>query len=351
MFLANKDYIASLLQAQKSVIADITFQARKAMNPDLEKRYGERDIQKFYADCSFHVDFLSRAISYDSPVIYTDYLLWTKRLFMHLPISPQSLADFFRTFTDVVVNEVDPEQQFGLRQYVDKAMLTFKEPMIESTSFLDSSNPHGIISSHVLAMLLAGERDKATKYIRNVVQSGTSIRDCYINIIQPLQYEVGRLWHEGKISVGQEHFVTAASQVLMSQFYSSIMDHPNNHKRIVTACISGEQHEVGLRMVSDLMELEGWDTMFLGANTPLETIPETALAWKADLLAISVTLALHLDKMKELIDLCRVQIPQLKIMVGGYPFNLDNELWRKMGADGYANNALNAISTAESLIG
>ncbi|MDD4310060.1 MAG: cobalamin-dependent protein [Candidatus Cloacimonetes bacterium] len=348
--LTNKDYIANQLKARKSVIAERTFEARKAINTNMEKRYREKDIPKFYADCSFHVDFLSQAISYESPVIFTDYLLWTKRLFQHLPISSQSLVDFFHTFAVIVSSEVDPEHQYGLKQYMDTAMLKFHEPLCETTSFLDTSSPYGILSSNVLALLLAGDKDKATNYILDMVQSGTSIRDCYINIIQPLQYEVGRLWHEGKISVGQEHYVTAASQVVMSQFYSAIMDHPDNHKRIVSACISGEQHEVGLRMVSDLMELEGWDTMFLGANTPLETIPETTLAWKADLLAISVTLAIHLDKLSELIKLCRVQIPHLKVMVGGYPFNLDPELWRKIGADGFANNALNAISTAESLI-
>ncbi|MDP2400825.1 MAG: cobalamin-dependent protein, partial [Actinomycetota bacterium] len=245
---------------------------------------------------------------------------------------------------------VDPERKSGLKEYLDDAMLAFSQPVELSVTFLDEGSQYGPIAGHVLDLLLLGHKEQASKYILETVNAGTSIRDCYLKIIQPLQYEIGRLWHAGKISVGQEHYVTAASQMIMSQFYPAIMDHPSSGKRIVTACISGEQHELGLRMVSDLLELEGWDTMFLGANTPLSTIPETVLEWKAGLLAISVTLSTHLDKLEQLIQLCRIQTPATKIMVGGYPFNLDKHLWHKMGADGYADDAVSTIGVAGKLL-
>lgn len=351
MLLANKDELAALLLTKKPIISEKTYQMRLAANPNMQKRYQAQDILKFYTDCGFHIDFLSRAISYDSPAIFTDYLLWVRRLFQHLPVSQESIQAFFHTFAEVIAEEVDSEQQYGLRQYLDEALFHFAEPFSEAATYLDESKPYGKIARHVLDTLLAGNKLDASKYVMDTVKSGMSIRDCYLYIIQPLQYEVGRLWHAGMISVGLEHYVTAASQMLMSQFYPVIMDHPDTGKRIVAACISGEQHEVGLRMVSDLMELEGWDTVFLGANTPLETIPQTARDMKADLLAVSVTLSIHLDKLKELIKLCRVQAPNLKIMVGGYPFNLDKELWNKIGADAYAEDALNAIAVAGKLIG
>ena len=49
--------------------------------------------------------------------------------------------------------------------------------------------------------------------------------------------------------------------------------------------------EIGARMVADFFEMEGWDTCFLGANTPKESIIETIRAQKADLVALSDTVA------------------------------------------------------------
>ena len=39
---------------------------------------------------------------------------------------------------------------------------------------------------------------------------------------------------------------------------------PKNGLKFVGSCIDEENHEVGLRMVSDILELDGWDTYFFG---------------------------------------------------------------------------------------
>jgi methanogenic corrinoid protein MtbC1 len=41
---------------------------------------------------------------------------------------------------------------------------------------------------------------------------------------------------------------------------------------------------------------------------------------------------------------------EVKILVGGYPFVVDRELWRQIGADAMANNADDAIATANQLV-
>lgn len=348
--MPRNDELAALLIEKQDIICDRTFARRLALNPEFEKRYQGVNKAKFYSDCRYHLDYLSIALAYDSPVLFSDYLLWVKQLFNHLPISQASLTAFFSTFLEVIGDELDHERQYALKQYLSMALSVMNEPISEAASFVNEVNSHSQKATQVLNLLLSGDRAEAYKYVQNLVAGGMSIRDCYLNIIQPIQYEVGRLWHTGEISVGQEHYVTAASQMIMAQFYPVIFNHPNTGKRMIAACISGEQHEVGLRMVSDLMELEGWDTMFLGANTPIETIPQAAISRNADLLAVSVTISTHLNKLKQLITVCRNEVPQLKIMVGGYPFNLDKELWHKLGADAYANDATSAIRVAESLV-
>jgi methanogenic corrinoid protein MtbC1 len=41
---------------------------------------------------------------------------------------------------------------------------------------------------------------------------------------------------------------------------------------------------------------------------------------------------------------------KLKILVGGYPFKIAKELWKSVGADGFAYNATDAVGLANRLI-
>ena len=71
-----------------------------------------------------------------------------------------------------------------------------------------------------------------------------------------------------RISVAEEHFCTAATQWIMAGLYRRAFHRTQGKRRLVGACVSGEPHEIGTRMVCDVLQLEGWDTYYFGANTP-----------------------------------------------------------------------------------
>jgi methanogenic corrinoid protein MtbC1 len=60
----------------------------------------------------------------------------------------------------------------------------------------------------------------------------------------------------------------------------------------------------------------------------------------------------HLTRVREIVESVRAEGDDVRIpiMVGGYPFNLDDELWRKVGADGYAPDARSAVDVAAGLV-
>jgi len=67
---------------------------------------------------------------------------------------------------------------------------------------------------------------------------------------------------------------------------------------------------------------------------------------RPDATEISVTVTINLLKAIELIDKIRKdeEMSDIKILVGGYPFNIDKELWKKVGTDLYVPNALKTSS-------
>jgi methanogenic corrinoid protein MtbC1 len=183
------------------------------------------------------------------------------------------------------------------------------------------------------------------------VQDGTSVRDIYIQVFQRVQREVGQLWQTNQISVAQEHFCTAATQMIISQLYPYIFTSDRKERRVVVSCVGGELHEIGARMVADFFEMGGWDSYFLGANTPLSSILKTITEQRADILAISATMTFHVDKVAEIIRSLRANPDNTTlVLVGGYPFNLSPDLWHKIGADGYAPDADSAVPAAERML-
>lgn len=160
------------------------------------------------------------------------------------------------------------------------------------------------------------------------------------------------MWQLGQLSVAQEHYSTSVTQLAMSQLYPKIFSSFSKGKKALTTCIGDELHELGIRMVADLLELNGWDTIHLGSNTPISEIINLVKEENIDLLAISATLPNQLDQSKNLIKALRKndELSELKIMVGGRLFIQSDELWRKIGADGFAVNAKEAVKVADSLL-
>jgi methanogenic corrinoid protein MtbC1 len=155
-----------------------------------------------------------------------------------------------------------------------------------------------------------------------------------------------------QLSVAQEHYCTAATQLIMSQLYPQIFAAERVGHRLVATCVSGELHEIGVRMVADLLEMEGWDTYYLGANTPADSVIRALVEREAQLLGISATITFHVSSVADLIARLRASDAgrTVKVLVGGYPFNVSRDLWRQVGADGCAHDAQGAVELAKEMV-
>lgn len=222
----------------------------------------------------------------------------------------------------------------------------------EYSSLHQEDNPLADLATEYLDTLLDGERRTASQLILDAVEEGVSVKEIYLHVFQPCQHEIGRLWQTNQVSVAEEHYVTAATQLIMSQLYSRVFSTQKTGRRLVATCVSGELHEIGVRMVADFFEMEGWDAYYLGANTPTESILETLETREADVLAISATITFNLEAMTEMIAEVRESDvgKSVKILAGGRPLNVAEGVWKKVGADSYAPDAQEAIKTAEQLL-
>lgn len=218
----------------------------------------------------------------------------------------------------------------------------------ETSSFVTP----GSLAARYLACLLAADRDAATALIDDVRRDGVSVRELYLDVIQPTQYEVGRLWELDRLSVAEEHYCTGVSQLVIARLYPSWLKVPApNAPRALVACVDCELHELGARMVADFLEMDGWDTLYIGATCPARAAAALVHGRRTELFAISCALTAHLDAARELVQAVRelpLEAPP-RILVGGYAYRYDAEIWRSVGADGYALDADGAVRMARAL--
>jgi methanogenic corrinoid protein MtbC1 len=126
----------------------------------------------------------------------------------------------------------------------------------------------------------------------------------------------------------------------------------NKENRIIVTCINGELHEIGARMVADIFEMEGWNSYYFGANTPLNSVLESINTYKPQILAVSTTMTFNLSSVSTMIEKVKseTEVKNLKILVGGYPFLIADKLWQNIGADGFAPDAISAVKLAEQIV-
>jgi len=320
--------------------------------PTLKEKYGEKQIHHYIEDTKFHLSYLAEAIINNESALFNEYLAWAKTFFENLPVTDDEIIMNLELLRDEIASNLPEEMYNVTNKYINEGIEYYKIKSPVLPSFIKDENPQKEIAEKYLNFLIEGDKVSAHQLIMNAVQNGIPIKNLYLNVFQVSQQETGRLWQMSKISVAHEHFITAATQLIMAQLYPYMFTSVNKDKRIIVSCIQGELHEIGARMVADIFEMEGWNSYYFGANTPIRSVIDSINKYNPQVLAISTTMTFNLSSVSDMIEKVRSEIASkdLKILVGGYPFIISEKLWQNIGADGFAPNAISAVKLAEELI-
>lgn len=309
--------------------------AHEAAHPELFARFPDVARARCLEDAHFHLQYLAAALDASSLPLFLDYVGWAKVVLLRRNVQERDLVEHLQITAEVL--EDIPEAVGFLMAAIEQlpAMPDDVPPV------LDPRAPLWSAASEYLTALLAGERSTAMKIVRDAIDGGASIRDIYRHVFEPVQHEIGRLWQLNRITVAQEHFCTAVTQQAMTMLYGQLFGGPKRERRAVAMCVGGELHEIGLRIIADLLELEGWQTWYLGANTPADAAVQLCADRRADALLVSATLPPHIQRVEEIVRLVRSrpELSGMKVIVGGRAFRTAPDVWRTIGADGYAADA------------
>lgn len=201
-----------------------------------------------------------------------------------------------------------------------------------------------------LEPLLRGDRKACRTVIEETLQSGVPANSVYVNLIWPIMVEVERLLRADKITAAQEHMATRINRTIVDQLQNKLPCRPMKNKRVVVCCAPDELQELGAQMMADLFESDGWEVRFLGGSLTSDDIFGFMKEYAPDILLIYGTVPKEAPDVRRLIDRIRAvnAWPDMRIMVSGGLFNRADGLWEEIGADGFAETALEAVHLASN---
>ena len=141
--------------------------------------------------------------------------------------------------------------------------------------------------------------------------------------------------------IWREHVRSSIIRSIIETCYPSVLKErdarfgPGPVGKALVVCPVDELHELGARMVTDFFTMAGFDSIFVGANTPMGVIESAVRAVKPAVVAISVTNYYHLFAAEKIVSTLKAldTVKRFKVVVGGRAFEEHPDALRQVGAD------------------
>ncbi len=351
----------SLLQTAQNPLfqklANEIFNRQFEIDPKLRNELSEIAKMKMYRDVLHNINILNMALELGDEMIFEYHARWIYQLLC--PLLPhctrarvkELLQQHYELLLECLEQAVRADQVPRLRRMIGRAIqATNEECDNEAGAPPTLAGRYEIEVSQYLECLLKSDTKGAVYLISEYVKQGIPLTDVYVDIVAQTMHRVGDLWHQHQILVDKEHYCTTTTQLALSQLYPIIFRQERNGRKMLAACVGNELHEMGARMVADLFEYDGWDSVYLGAAVPPEFICRAVKEHCPELVVLSVTMPDNLILCKETVRQIQELCPDVKLAVGGNAFACTNEIWKDWRVDVYTQDARDLVAWADNTL-
>jgi MerR family transcriptional regulator, light-induced transcriptional regulator len=170
---------------------------------------------------------------------------------------------------------------------------------------------------HYLNALIDGDKKQCTQIVFSLLDQDVPLKEFYLQLFQRSMYRIGELWERERCTIANEHVATKITEGLIELVSSKYLRAQRTGKVALITCIDKEFHDLGARMVAGFFDASGWETIFAGSNTPEKDIIDLIKNKKPNIVGISSSFYINVNRLLKLIASIKEEFPQQKIIVGG----------------------------------
>ena len=198
--------------------------------------------------------------------------------------------------------------------------------------------------------IVQGDSDKAGSIGKNMDDTGIDPTAIINNGVVPALGEVGKLYDSGRYFLPQLLSAAAAAQRVCDAELSRVAKAGAiiDKGLILLATVEGDLHDLGKNVVATMLRSNGYTVVDLGKNVSYAEIEKALREKDAKVVGLSALMTSTMVRMEEDVAELKKTFPKVKVIVGGASVNDDYS--RRIGADGYSPDAVNAVKLVTELL-
>lgn len=193
----------------------------------------------------------------------------------------------------------------GHRRFAVATVLEFIRKNNLSPSISIDGLPNEDLQAHIVAgniqklapelkrEMLRGDVKAILRILRIAYVARPRLLELFSELLFPPLVEIGEEWHDKKLTVDQEHLASNALKEALAQFHAELPHKPSNNLTAICSCPEGEWHDTAIRCVCYFLATEGWNVLFLGQSSPVDSLVNAIKSQKPNLVALSIVAPQH----------------------------------------------------------
>jgi len=207
------------------------------------------------------------------------------------------------------------------------------------------------ILENLKEMVVDGNHKGIEEQVQSAIDSGIDLNRIINDALSSAMDIIGKRFADGDIYV-PEMLVSAMTMKLGLEKIKPLLteDESETKGTILMCTVKGDLHDIGKNLVTMMLEGAGFKVIDLGVDVKIDKLLRTVKEEKADILGLSALLTTTMPEMHRVIEALEVEglRDNVKVIVGGAP--IDKKFADKIGADGYAKDAAEAVQLARELV-
>jgi trimethylamine corrinoid protein len=202
--------------------------------------------------------------------------------------------------------------------------------------------------------VIDGEDEQAAELAQKGLDAGLSAGDILDKGFVKGIEEVGDLFGKGEFFLPELVQGAEAMKAAVAVLQPALDASKEGRKATgiaLAGTVAGDIHEIGKTIVCSMLSAAGFTVSDCGCDVPAETFVEKVREIKPDLLLLSALLTTTMPNQAKTVEALKAAglRDSVKVMIGGAP---TTRAWSdEIGADGYAEDAIEAVAVAKQLMG
>jgi methylmalonyl-CoA mutase cobalamin-binding domain/chain len=202
--------------------------------------------------------------------------------------------------------------------------------------------------------LIVADRDLALAAVQRLVDTGTDPTVILESGMAVAMFDLGEMWKRGEVFLPE---VVASAEVfkqcnaIVEPVLLASTSAEDRGALVLMATVKGDLHDLGKNMVGAMLRTSGFEVHDMGKDVAADRIVASIRELSPAIVGLSALLTTTVPYQEVVIKTIEREglREDVKVMVGGAP--VTPEWAEKIGADGYANNAPEAVEIARKLVG